>query len=237
MIYITGDTHRNYHFDKLLKFSQEHPELTKEDYLIIAGDFGGVFSQDTLEDDLQHYSDLPFTVLFVDGNHENFDILNAYPVEEWNGGKIHRIRNDIIHLMRGQVFEIEGKTFFTFGGAMSQDRESRVEGIGWWKEELPTHEEYEEAVRNLSRYGNKVDYVVTHSCSERALYYKDLRDIVIGKPLAPEVALLSGLDEIITCKRWYFGHFHIDTNLGSRYTCLMHQVVEIGREVAVNELQ
>ena len=62
-----------------------------------------------------------FTTLFVDGNHENFDRLYEYPVEEWHGGKVHKIRPSVIHLMRGQIFEIEGKSIFTFGGASSHD--------------------------------------------------------------------------------------------------------------------
>ena len=98
-------------------------------------------AKDTLERDLKPFSDLPVTVLFVDGNHENFDLLNAYPVEMWKGGKVHNIKPDIIHLMRGQVFEIEGKTIFTFGGAASIDRDWRIEGESWRAQELPTYEE------------------------------------------------------------------------------------------------
>ena len=33
------------------------------------------------------------TFVFLDGNHENFDFLATFPVEQWNGGKIHRISN------------------------------------------------------------------------------------------------------------------------------------------------
>ena len=46
--------------------------------------------------------------VFIDGNHENYDRLSAYPVTEWRGGKVHRIADNILHLMRGQVFEIDG---------------------------------------------------------------------------------------------------------------------------------
>ena len=83
----------------------------------------------TLEANLKPYTELPFSVLFVDGNHENFDLLNSYPVEIWKGGKVHRVKPNITHLMRGQVFEIEGKTIFTFGGATSIDRDFRTEGM------------------------------------------------------------------------------------------------------------
>ena len=136
MIYVTGDTHRT-DLDRFVHFCREHPGLSKRDYMIVTGDFGGVFFRETLEEDLQRFSDLPFTVLFVDGNHENFDLLNGYPVELWKGGKVHRVRPDVIHLMRGQVFELEGKTFFTFGGATSVDRARRVEGETWWRQESP----------------------------------------------------------------------------------------------------
>ena len=49
-------------------------------------------------------------MLFIDGNHENFDKLNSYPVETWCGGKVHKIRNNVIHLMCGEVYCIEGNT-------------------------------------------------------------------------------------------------------------------------------
>lgn len=43
--------------------------------------------------------DLPVTVLFIDGNHENFEQLNSYPLDVWNGGKVHSIDSNLIHLM------------------------------------------------------------------------------------------------------------------------------------------
>ncbi len=226
MIYVTGDTHRT---DLLYIhiFCDNHPELTKSDYLIIAGDFGGVWAKDTLERDLKPFSDLPLTVLFVDGNHENFDLINAYPVEIWNGGKVHKIKPDTIHLMRGQVFKIEGKTIFTFGGATSIDRDWRVEGIEWWPQELPTYEELDEGVANLKRYGNKVDYIITHSCSERAFAYPIIRNNATIKYHCPEVQMLSYIEDNATFKHWYFGHFHIDAKLGDKYTALLHNVVRL----------
>ena len=110
------------------------------------------------------YSYLPFTILFIDGNHENFEPLNSYPVEVWNGGKVHRISYSIIHLMRGQVFMIESKSFFTFGGALSFDKGRRIEGKSWWKEEMPTPEDYKEALINLATVNYDVDYIVSHDC-------------------------------------------------------------------------
>ena len=103
MIYATGDLHGN-----TLRFQPqyfpEQAEMTKDDYMIVCGDFGCVWNGDKSDDpQLDRLEALPFTVLFVDGNHENFDALNEYPVEQWHGGKVHKIRPHVIHLMRGQA--------------------------------------------------------------------------------------------------------------------------------------
>ena len=124
MIYITGDCHGNFERFNASIFPEQN-EMTKDDCVIICGDFGGVWHKDTESKQetmvLDWLECKPFTTLFVDGNHENFDRLYDYPVEEWHGGKVHKIRDSVIHLMRGQVFEIDGKKIFTFGGARSHD--------------------------------------------------------------------------------------------------------------------
>ena len=49
-------------------------------------------------------------------------MIAEYPLEEWHGGKVrHIVRDKVILLERGQIFNIEGKSFFTFGGASSHD--------------------------------------------------------------------------------------------------------------------
>ena len=192
MIYVTGDCHQN--FRKFnTKIFPEQKEMTKEDYVIICGDFGGVWNKEVENKEEKHLLDWleekPFTTLFVDGNHENFDRLYSYPVELWHGGKVHKIRPSVIHLMRGQIYEIDGKSFFTFGGASSHDIESgildpedpdfkekkkwldrewrsyRVNHITWWAQELPSEEEMQEGRANLAAHDNQVDFIVTHCCA------------------------------------------------------------------------
>lgn len=228
MIFVTGDTHGQLDFAKLTSFLRDAPRLTKDDYMIIAGDFSAVWSEKTLEEDLKPYCDLPFTVLFVDGNHENFDLLNAYPVEEWKGGKVHIVKPDIIHLMRGQVFEIEGKTFFTFGGATSMDKATRrAHNLGWWAQELPTYEELDEGFRNLKRYHNKVDFIITHACGERALMYPPLRSRSFHMEPYFENHILSNFEDIAEYSHWYFGHYHLDGDLNDKMTVLYRKIIRI----------
>ncbi len=232
MIYITGDTHGQYDFVKLLYFADAHSELTKKDYMIIAGDFGAVWDAKTLEKDLRFYEELPFTVLFIDGNHENFDLLDAYPVEMWKGGKVHFIKPTVIHLMRGQVFEIEGQTIFTFGGATSVDRYMRQEHLGWWAREMPSFEELDEGLANLKRHNNTVDYIVTHSCDEKGLWYPPLRTRIYQMSVYPENQMLSNFEDIVTYRHWYFGHYHMDGDLTDKKTVLFQQILPLGQCLA-----
>ena len=227
MIFITGDTHGTIDFQKLKIFSKKNPGLTKKDYMIICGDFGGVWNPLSLDNDLQPYEDLNFTILFVDGNHENFDLLNEFPVEEWNGGKVHFIRPDIIHLMRGQVFTIEGKKFFTFGGATSIDKIYRMEGLSWWPEEVPSYDDFDEAYNNLEKHNFTVDYVITHACDERSLYYPIFKKIGISPNIYPENRMLNNFEENVKYTHWYFGHYHYDGKVNERKTLLYNKIIKL----------
>lgn len=219
MIFVTGDLHGD---QSRLVYSKWEKELTKDDYLIVCGDFGFIFDNDYSEncflDDLEKR---PYKLLFVDGNHENFDAIFQYPVEIWNGGKVHRIRNNTFHLMRGQVFEIEGKTFFTMGGAYSIDKYMREQGVSWWNQELPTNEEYEEAITNLKRANMKVDYVITHTMPKEMV-------LRLGKyPDAHDMELTGFLEWVmyeVDFRHWYCGHWHEQKDLTENFTILFYDI-------------
>ncbi|MBR6850453.1 MAG: metallophosphoesterase, partial [Lachnospiraceae bacterium] len=125
VIYVTGDTHGDFGGRFNVKNFPEQKELTKDDFVIICGDFGGIWDVEAEGKSekywLDWFDERPYTLLFVDGNHENFDRLYAYLEKEWHGGRVHEIRPSVLHLMRGQIYEICGKKIFTFGGASSHD--------------------------------------------------------------------------------------------------------------------
>ncbi|MGM9970518.1 MAG: metallophosphoesterase [Anaeroplasma sp.] len=221
MILVTGDTHGSIDFNKVLSIKNKNI-LSNDDYLIIAGDFGAIWDKKTLEQDLSHYTELPFKVLFVDGNHENFDLLNSYPISIWNGGKVHIIKDNIIHLMRGQVYNIENKTIFTFGGGTSIDKYLRTEHISWWKEEIPNEKEINEGKANLLKYNNKIDYIITHSCdtftlNDPLLFFK-------GNKCKAFIdnEILDYFELNIEYKHWYFGHYHVDGKINEKKTAVYH---------------
>ena len=117
-IFITGDKHGS-----LVPFFglAQRNELTPADILLIAGDAGYVWREHDSSPLTTLQQLFPGTVAFVDGNHENFTRLNSLPIEEWHGGRVHKIREHVIHLMRGEMFDLDGKMIFTFGGARSHD--------------------------------------------------------------------------------------------------------------------
>ena len=226
-IFITGDTHADIDWHKLnTKNFPEQKELTKDDYLIITGDFGGVWFLDKTDAYIQkNYGQRNFTTLFIDGNHENHAALDAMPIEKWHGGKIHKVTDSIFHLMRGQVFDIGGKTFFTMGGAESSDKEYRKADVSWWSRELPSVEEYNEAFKNLAELGNKVDYILTHCAPEETVTDLGMPFMSVRK-INDLTSMLDTIAQTISFKAWYFGHYHEDVDFG-KYHLMYQKIAEL----------
>ena len=248
MIYVTGDTHGEFERFEPANFPEQQ-EMGREDYVLICGDFGGVWDGSRRDArKLDQLEQLPFTTLFVSGNHENFDRLARYPVEEWQGGLVQRLRPHVLHLMRGQVFTLEGRTFFTMGGARSHDVEDgildpraddfeeqyrllrsmggrfRVAHRTWWRQELPSEAEYPEARRNLERVGHRVDYIVTHCAPNQVL-----DGLAPGESYTHD-RLTDFLEEVrqaTTFRHWFFGHYHEDRLLDGGFVLLWEQIVRL----------
>jgi hypothetical protein len=222
MIFVTGDTHGTIDYHKLsVEMFPEQTLLTKDDFVIILGDFGGIWTG-TKKDNrlLDWYERKPWTTLFIDGNHENFNALYRYPVEEWNGGRIHEIRPSVLHLQRGQVFTIDDHKFFTFGGAMSIDKIWRTEGVSWWPQEIPTRAEVDEALGNLQKHNFEIDAILTHTAPTwvcRKLNAMKLDD--------PVCVFLDAFDMQCKFKKWFFGHFHVDQVIDHEFIALYNEVV------------
>ena len=218
-IYVTGDTHG--FMDRIEVFDKK---LIKGDICIVCGDFGYLF----LDNDIEHrildnIEKRPYTLAFVDGNHECFPVIYSYPKEIWNNGFVHRIRKNIIHLCRGQVFEIEHKKIFTFGGGYSVYRALRREGYDWWPQEMPTDDEFNEAERNLNAHDRKVNYIITHAAPEDTmnLFHPEHAK---EKPLN---TYLEYLRETITYDHWFMGHLHQDKDLWRNQSILWYDIRKI----------
>ena len=249
MIFVTGDTHGDWINRLNVDSFPEQKEMTKDDYVIICGDFGIWDNSKREKYNLSWLDDKPFTTLFVSGNHENYDILDSLEMSEWHGGLVNFVRKSVIHLMRGQVFNIEDKTFFTFGGASSHDISAgilepddpnfkekkkhldkdpfalyRINHVSWWERELPSENEMEMGLNNLKKENNKVDYIITHSPSTSELY------LMGGKGLYQSDVLTNYLENVkanTEYKRHFFAHMHVNKALNDKDICLYEQIIRI----------
>lgn len=224
MIFVTGDTHCPIDIGKLNtdRFPAQK-EMHKNDFVIICGDFGGVWNGS--KTDIYWQSWLyakPFTTLFIDGNHENFDLLNQYPVVDFRGGKAHQINSSVYHLMRGEIFTIDGLKFFAMGGAASHDKAYRKEGVSWWAEEMPSDEEYQNALRNLDAHDWSVDIVLSH-CAPGSLQTA-IADWYEHDKLTN---FLESIKDDLLFTFWGFGHYHLDKNFPGGFSVLYNQVRRI----------
>lgn len=223
MIYVTGDMHGDYRI-----FSQKKFRNIKEgDTLIVCGDFGFIWNGDLKEKKiLDKLARKKYNICFVDGTHENFELLSKYPVTNFAGGKAHKVRDNIFHLMRGQVFEIEGEHIFAMGGGERPDIDLRYGNENWTDAEIPTREEMREGATNLERYKFKVDYIITHEPAQKIKNFLKLKD---NEPL-----LVSGLNayfqELSTScdyTRWFFGSLHEDKFVSSSQIAVFRNLIDV----------
>ena len=198
--------------------------LTDKDYLIILGDAGIIWSETEHKEVQAFYEGLPLTTLFVDGNHENFDLLETYPTVNFMGGAARKISDKIYHLMRGEIYTIDNKTFFVFGGGFSLKKLTNTSPVNVWEREMPSEEEYQNGLDNLKKYNFTVDYMLTHVAPAKIAYEMWI-------PLIEqEIGLNNYLEEIrkkTSFKRWYFGHHHKDRD-GDNWSAIYDRVLLLG---------
>lgn len=220
MIYITGDVHAD------LKDFQNRPfkSIHKNDVVIVCGDFGILWDGSKAE--LSHIKRIGrkrHKTVFVDGAHENFDLLDQYPVTEWCGGKVQVLSRNLMRLCRGQVFEIGGKKFFVFGGGESDDKELRKEHESWWPQEMPAQVELDEGLANLEKNNWQVDYILSYDVPSS---FKNLME-----PEETRINYLNAYFDMIRekCKysKWIFGNYHRNKKLAYNIEAVYNGVLKI----------
>ena len=217
MIYITGDIHADF-----TRFrSPALRKLKKNDALIICGDFGFIWDGSLKEKKLlKKIGKLPYNVLFVEGSHENYDLLEQYEITEWCGGKTRQISGRLRQLMRGQVFTIAEKTVFAFGGGQTDDIYELEEGSNWWEREIPSNEELEEGMENLKNAGNKVDFIVTYEPPAK------MQDFLLGNGERNHInTYLNKIYDTVEYTKWFFGKLHMNKLVPPKYHAVYDNIV------------
>ena len=260
LIFVTGDTHGDVLY-RCEKFKEQYPDAGKNDYLLICGDFGLIWGKNPPEfeweeerlnkekEQIEKIAEMPFTVLFVCGNHENyFRLNNGFPIVDFHGGKAHQISSNIFHLMRGEMFGIGDKKIFAFGGARSHDIWHlldpksknywdevdeldrggyfyRTIGESWWEDEIASKEEFIHGWETLNRNNWECDYIFSHEGP-----VQDTK-LIANYSSGVMSKYLGMIKNATKFSRWYFGHYHINRDITPSSTCLYGNIEELKKGI------
>lgn len=220
-LFLTGDTHGNIDVEKLS--SHRFPlnsELTKDDILIICGDWGCIWCGDGQDKYWQKwYEDKNWTTFVVLGNHENYDLIETYPIVDFCGGKARKVSDSVYLEIRGEIYNFNGKTFLSFGGADSHDKEYRKLGVSIWTGERITEADVEHALENLKKVDYKVDFIISHTGGT------EVNSMLGFTPTESDKMLDSVLANAVFEKH-YCGHYHVDMPL-INHRILYDDIIEL----------
>ena len=209
MIYFASDMH-----GELTAPLLEYERIARAgDLLIILGDLGIKF-EDTEEN--KRFTELFFSlksdIALVDGNHENHAFINSFPREAWCGGEVHRLAPNVVHLMRGNVYLIDGKSFLAMGGCKSSPKWKEM-GL-YYEGEEPSEAEIALAYNNVASH--KIDYILTHK-------FENNCDSCPDMSLEGLIRNLQGIDY----HRWISGHWHREIKFNDKCFCVYDRLVSM----------
>lgn len=166
-------------------------------------------------------------------------------------GKAHKVRENIYHLMRGEIFNILGMSFFVFGGAYSHDIEGglpdpysetfledlaiarasglnyRIKRLSWWKQEKPSKEEIAKGYEIIERH-NKFDYIITHQTN---IAIEQKLGISYDGNFGFEFHdFLRAIDVLCEFKTWFFGHYHGDRVIDDKHVLIYNKYIELTKD-------
>ena len=216
MVILTGDTHGE--FDRIEQFCEEY-ETTENDVMVILGDAGINYWLDEQDEALkERLSQLPITLFCIHGNHEERpEEVSGYELVEWRGGFvwIQPEYPNLLFAKDGEIYQFDGKTVITIGGAYSVDKHYRLAvGAPWFGTEQPDERTKGQVMSALNRVGWKVDYVFSHTVPLSAIPRHALLPTVDQKMV--DNSTEEWLEEIaqkLDYQGWFAGHFHITWSL------------------------
>lgn len=223
-VFVKGDCHGD--FTKIIDFIDRF-ELDEDDIIIVLGDMGLYWRKDKKDAEawLREYEsrERKCQIWFIDGNHENFDLLEKLPAIPNTCRKY--CSEHISYIPRGAEIYINNLRCLFIGGADSVDKWRRTPHLSWWPQEQIT----EQDILNIS--AGHYDYVFSHCCP-RSIFEDN--KICLTAPFVDQSKvdhtsedMLELLKNRITFEHWYFAHYHADKQLDEHFRILLNDFVEI----------
>ena len=206
-IIVTGDIHGYWgHLNTVI--NKKNP-----DKLVICGDFG--YWPHFHKSKEFHKRGVPWNqygvknpkteIYWIDGNHENHEAIAAMVAED---GREHPIKmygfsGDVYYMPRCITMELNGYNCLFIGGAVSIDKDSRVEGVSWWRNEELSYSDY------LNLPEESIDVVFSHTVPTCAFSkMPDITQFLSAKFQDSSCRVLEEALHKYKPKQWFFGHFH-----------------------------
>ena len=84
-------------------------------------------------------------------------------------------------------------------------------------------EEMEEGLSNLSQYNNEVDFIISHCCATST--QKEFVDKTFSADSMTDY--LELVKQRVNFKKWFFGHYHDNKNIGPKEILIYEQIIRI----------
>ena len=239
-LWVTGDTHVIEGIYERLSYKGFPESRTmnefEDNFVVILGDCGLFWDPERALKDIAKLNSWldskPFDLMFLMGNHENYDVLEWFPVSDFRGGEARFVSDHITVLETGSVFDFDGVKYGVFGGALSIDKYRRTEGKSWWSAEQADDSTKEKFMDALADNDWEIDYLLTHTCLREDVYFHIGFEDRHNNKEDQTTKFLSFIVEHfnLTYKQNYHGHFHHNMSLHhSRSTCLYKDIIPVGK--------
>lgn len=218
MIWITGDKHGQ--LEPFLQ-SRNYKKIKKNDILIVCGDFGFFWNESKQElKNLKWLSKRKFKIAFVEGCNENQQILEKYPLTNWNGGRARLIHENIIQLLNGEFYSIENKKILAYGGGFTENTKKSNQNFNDYNT-ISVDNQVDNLVHNMKKADQSFDLIISHEAPSSIAPCLEQDDFHCNY-------INHILEEIRTHAKftgWFFGKYHIDKLIPPRYYAMFNEIL------------
>ncbi len=182
----------------------------------------------------EYIKGLPYPVFFIDGNHEDYEVLKRLPsISEAERETLlqnvgcsvdakmtKKAADGIYYVKRGSACKIDGFSMLLIGGSTTGPGYKKNHPDIWQPDEDLTKEDEQHIEAALAKNHNTFNLVFTHTVPECMVkaWFPDKDRSVTNE-------ILERVWHSISYQHWMFGHFHEDTDYPEHMHCLYNDVM------------